>query len=235
MNIENKILSYEVRKRYKKWDLYRKTNKIWNIHKFNSREKIGIVNQLVKSYYKELNDKNDFDEGGFLKYYTEHAKTLSDLYDISLDFNKILKTTYDINVSETITFNFVIMRVIDESVNGLKREILILNYLKGIYNNKYNVRLSDYYTDINYRIDIEVFDDRSNIKEAYQVKPISYIYSIKYKNSVNHDICMKDHNYNVKKQEQYKDKHNCDIYYITANEDISDIKIYDCNLNIIKR
>lgn len=234
MSIENRVFSYEVRKRYKEWDLYRKTNKIWNVHKFNRREKIGILNQLVKAYYEKLNDKNDFNEGGFLKYYTEHAKPLSDLYDISLDFNKILKTTYDINVSETITFNFVIMRVIDESVNGLKRELLILNYLKSIYN-KYNVRLADYYTDINYRIDIEVFDDRSNIKEAYQVKPISYIYSVKYKNSANHDICTKDHNCNIKKQEKYKDKHNCNIYYITANEDISDIKIYDCNLNIIER
>lgn len=201
---------------------FSKTNKPWNDLKLNSKWNIGCLMFIAKEsnaktfteweqYYlnsgvirKKLLSTKRYEKSEMSKINSEHGRTKDDLIRIAKTLSK------NLNISLELAYNYVYIRVIDETWIGLNRELTGIKIIQRECQ-KYGdffVYSVDYDTDIKYAVDFEIKDNLTNsIILAVQLK------SVNYKNS-NLDGVLDIKPINIKKNDHYKKDFNVDVLYL---------------------
>ena len=156
-----------------------------------------------KELLKEYLPKEDFK-----KVNTEYGRTKKDLIKIAKDFNKHL------NLPLKTVYNYVYIRVIDESWIGYKRELKAFEVLKeecSCYNG-IEVCKTEFKKDKDYSIDFEIKKDNKVIL-GIQLKSITY-----YLSSSKGNLDAKE--VNSIKQKKYKNEFKTPVLnlYIASKE-----------------
>lgn len=164
-------LNYVERKALKD-QKFQSTNIIWTRHRLNAVKKVGSVSKIFKEFYNK--NKSNFDyltADDFLEYYftvipkKQFADVSNELYEHCKEAG--------MKINKKECYLYCLIRVIDESWDGFKREIRAINYLKTLYDGS-EIEFASSEYDIKYCIDLEVkYGDI--LLDTFQVKPISYI------------------------------------------------------------
>lgn len=200
------------------WD-FNSTNKKWNDLKLNHKKNIGCLMFIAKKskattfeewekYYfssgrerKELL-KSFMSRDEYIRVNNEYGRTEDELLNIAKEFKK------HINLPLKTLYNFVYIRVIDETWIGLNREITAFNIIKDICS-KYeglDVYEVDYHKDITYAVDFEI-KMKDKIILAIQLKSMKY-----FKSKLDGTLDIKT--VNAKKNRDYTKKYNADVLYL---------------------
>ena len=154
--------------------IFKMTNKIWNDCKLNNTSNIGCLMFLIRNgkcntfeewekYYfssgelraKQLQNKSN--NINIKKLDCEYGRTHDELLEIS----KILQANTNLDLKTA--YNFVYIRVIDETWIGYHRELQafqkIESYISKNYDSTYTIKNVDYYKDLHYAIDFEIYKD----------------------------------------------------------------------------
>lgn len=168
--------------------VFKMTNKIWNDCRLNNTNNIGCLMFLIKD--GECNTFEEWEKHYFAsgelrskllqsksnnintkKLNCEYGRTHDELLEIS----KILQANTNLDLKTA--YNFVYIRVIDETWIGYDRELKafqdIERYLSKNYNSIYSIKNVDYYTDVHYAIDFEIYKDNKLIV-GIQLKSVYY-------------------------------------------------------------
>lgn len=196
---------------------FKQSNSLWNKLKLNNKRSIGCLMYLIKKskaktleewseYYfktglirKKLTKEYLLKEE-FNKINAEYGRTIDDLMLIAKEFKKYF------NQPLNIIFNYVYIRVIDETWIGYSRELSAFNEIKSILKEGYSVKDVDYEKDIAYAVDFEIFKNDELII-GIQLK------STKYKEA-NNGILIQTKNMNHRKNDLYKESYNIDVLYL---------------------
>lgn len=201
---------------------FSKTNKPWNDLRLNSKWNIGCLMFIAKeskantfneweNYYlnsglirKELLLSKRYDKEQMIRINSEYGRTKDDLIQIAKTLSR------NLNISLTLAYNYVYIRVIDETWIGLNRELTGLQIIQNECQKygDFSVHPVDYNFDIKYAVDFEIKDNHTNsVILAVQLK------SVKYKNS-NLDGVLDIKSINIKKNADYKKKFNTEVLYL---------------------
>lgn len=228
------LLEKTEREKLRKTSDFRNSNKLWNDLKLNSKKSIGCLMFLIKeckaqsfeeweSYYFESGEKR---KCSYIQnkntYFNEYGRTKEELFEIANKFSQKLNMPVD------IVYNYVYIRVIDETWIGYKRELIAYNIISDkCFNNStesyiFSVSNVDYYKDIDYAVDFEIFKNQELIM-AIQLK------STKYMNS---DLLAVDEikSINKEKNKRYTKTYNVQVLYLYINQENSIVNINDLNL-----
>lgn len=177
------------------------TNNVWNEFNLGSRKAIGcmasvffeaqseyernggtgvIPFEYFENYYlysgRQRKIMVDRGEKSRFHYNYDYGRTLSDLYELSVEFEKHLKNAgFDISFEDI--FNYVYIRTLDESYIGFYREYKVVNELRNRIGG-YEFAHADAKMDVNYSIDIAVYRNKVLVM-GYQVKTRQYMISEK--------------------------------------------------------
>lgn len=198
------------------------TNKPWNDLRLNSKWNIGCLMFIAKEsnsktfeewerYYlnsgairKNLLSSKRYEKSEMSKINSEYGRTKDDLIHIAKTLSK------NLNISLELAYNYVYIRVIDETWIGLKRELTGIKIIQDECQKygDFSVSPVDYNTDIKYAVDFEIKDKITNSTIlAIQLK------SVNYKNS-NLDGVLDIKPINIKKNARYTKEFNVDVLYL---------------------
>ena len=205
--------SYKTRKDLKN-EKFTITNSIWNKHRLNSRKNVGCLNEIFKKYYND--NKSIFDNltpDDFVKYYFENYMDINKFKELSNKFYTYCKAA-GVNITKNEAFDFCIIRVLDETWDGFKREIDAVNNLKKWYPES-DVRFSTD-NDMEYCIDLEVWYDDIFL-DAYQVKPVSFLKGLeKHK-----EYCVDEYYYINERHKKFYERYKIrPMYYISDENNV---------------
>jgi len=215
------LLPYETRIQIRKTPDFQTTNKTWNDLYLNATDNIGAVMALIKDsnaqsfeewekYYLDSGEKRrhllaavtDTKEKNNIN--RSHGRTKEDLFKIA----KIL--AQKCNISEDIAFNYVYIRVIDETWIGHNRELEALKVIQQLcFRRCLTVNGVDSLTDTKYAIDFEVREQGQRIL-AIQLKSTRYKYS-------KTTILLQTKKMNQNKNKKYTERFGVDVLYLYMN------------------
>lgn len=212
---------------------FNSTNKIWNDLKLNHKRRIGSLMYIAKEsqattfeewehyYFKSGKERKELmnrylQRDEFIRINNEYGRTEEDLLEIAKEFKKY------VNMPLSTLYNYVYIRVIDETWIGLNRELKALKIIQRECD-KYNgltVSDVDYYTDTTYAVDFEIKKNNYRIL-AIQLKSMKY-----FKSDLDGVIEIKG--VNALKNKEYTDKYGVDVLYLYID------KGYIVNLDELK-
>lgn len=202
--------------------LFKITNPIWNKHHYNWRRNIGCVTDAIKKFIKTktIEELKEVTKDDFMDYYFENVRTKEELEIIAAKFQKSIIKDLGVYVPDIIVFNFVLMRVIDDTFVGIQRELLIIEELKKEYPDC-KIEMTDEKLDCDYAIDLLRIKDEKII-EGIQVKPESFI-SCRFR-----DYIRIAGYQNFEKHKKFKEEYEPEmITYYTTDKKLKHIKTYD--------
>lgn len=197
------------------------TNIIWTQNKLNAVKRVGCINKMLKDFY---NDKksifDDLTADDFLEYYFSIISK-KQFMTVATDLYEHCKTA-GMKISKKECYLYCLIRVIDESWDGFKREIRAIKHLQGLYEGA-DVVFANPEDDINYCIDLEVhYDDV--LLDTFQVKPITYISGLQ----TNKSYCWREYYRNKSCHDKwYQEKGIKTVYLIEDKEGNFIQKNYD--------
>lgn len=194
------------------------TNNAWNDLQLNSTDNIGAVMAIIKnskattfdeweSFYLNTGDKRKralATTSDLHKLNRFNGRTKDDLLNVA----KILAKECNLDIS--VAFNYVYIRVIDETWIGYSRELKVLDEIRTMCAH-YNLRADgvDSYMDTQYAVDFEI-RDQDKVVLAVQLKSTNYKYSqlsaVKQIRKVNLD-----------KNKRYTNRYGADVLYLYIN------------------
>lgn len=216
------LLNYQKRLEIRKTKEFRASNRVWNDLNLNHRSNIGSVMYLAKlSRTKSYDDwvKFYFKSGEERLKLRKNYKSLDELVKINQNYGRteeelieIAKTlSIEMGISLELAYNYVYIRVIDETWLGLRREEKAFNLIKKelIKYKMFRVEHSDVETDFEYAVDYEIKKDGNTIL-GIQLKSSNYLVSskIKYVKDINQD-----------KNHRYTQKYGVPVLYLYMNQD----------------
>lgn len=208
-------------------DKLKKTNNIWNKYRFNSVKRIGSLSKIIKqkkfnskeewiSYYyksgeklksKAIKNKSDF---------YNHGRTRVDIFKIGIEFYQRLKSHGFTDISLADAIYLTEYRILHETYNGIiGNEQLAKNKLLTDFKGLVEVKEAGSEIDNRYAVDLEVFSKNGYLLCGIQVKPTSYLMSMKIKKQYYHIM-------NENKNKKYKEKVGKDVLYLY----VKNYKIY---------
>lgn len=188
---------------------FKNTNYLWNKLELNSRNSVGCLMHLIKQSHattKEEWEKYYFKTGEERKKIhinnlnqlsiinAEYGRTIDDLEEISIIFNK------ELHLDLNLVFNFVYIRVIDETWIGYEREKKAFEILSD--KTDLTIKTVSYQDDIRYAVDFEVYKNGKLIL-AIQLKSSNYKHTRKYV-----------HEMNIRKNKEYSLKNHVAVIYL---------------------
>jgi hypothetical protein len=202
-------------------DKFRKTNKIWNDKNLNQSWSVGYVNYIMKEMYKDLqiDDALNLSLEEWEKFYTSFkndnrklsGRTKKELMEIALKLQEFAAAE-GIKLTQIEAYNFVLIRVIDESFAGFQNELKVYKYLNEAYGGL-QIEFSSL-EDSKYAIDLFVKIDNDTILDAVQIKPISFLKGCQN----NIDYCVTAYIQNYEKHKKYEELTGNRPYYIFYDE-----------------
>ena len=216
------IIPTEKREKMHSSKLFQKTNAIWNNHNYNQRRYIGCVTDEIKKFIKTKNieELKEVTKDDFMNYYFENVKSQEELEEIAIKFKNAIFQDIGLHISEIVAFAFVLMRVIDDTFIGIKRELAIIEELQKKYPDC-KIEITDEILDCDYAIDL-IRIKNGKIIEGIQVKPESFI-SVRFKNYIK-IACYQNYEKHKKFMAKYKPEM---ITYYTTDNNLNNIKTYD--------
>lgn len=200
------LLRYHERLKIRKSKSFKDSNRFWNELNLNHRSNIGSVMYLAK-----LSGAKSYDN--WVKFYfksgedrlklRKNYKSLDELVKINQNYGRteeelieMAKTlSMGMGISLELAYNFVYIRVIDETWLGLRREEKTFNLIKKelIKYKVFRIEHTDVETDFHYAVDYEIKKDGKTIL-GIQLKSSNYLISSKidYVKDMNKD---KNHEY----------------------------------------
>lgn len=241
------LLSYNERKTLRMSEEFKHTNKVWNQLRLNQTAKIGSLIQIASDsnartqkefeqyYFKTgeirneiLKTKMNISEMEMYILNNLYGRTYLDLLNIARELKKY------VDIPLNLLYNFVYIRVIDETWIGHMREqkaltglLCVLQKYQGFY-----IKHADKIQDKSYAIDFEVF---------YWGNPICGIQvkSIKYKQTDKNFYAKK---YNLSKNDNYSKLTGNPVFECFVNDEgiIEDLSglisgIFSCVENPVKK
>lgn len=206
------MYNYEERKIYKN-EKFSSTNRIWGKGRFNSVDKVGSLNSIFKEFYelkKSIFDNITCDD--FADYYFKKYKSIKELRKISVAFMNECWFN-GVEVTKREAFYYTIIRIIDETWNGFKKELEAIEYLKKIYPDN-EIKFSAE-NDLKYCIDLEVYKD-DVLVDAFQVKPFSFYRGI----IANKSHLIQAYKYNYNKHSKFYKQYNIKPKYIIYGDEL---------------
>lgn len=171
------------------------TNQIWNKYHYNQRSNIGTISFLSRCAHEKYKTKNptlvmgfqqwqDFylnsgkqraaliqENGNKPQYDKNYGRTLEDIALLADRFQKDCQKE-GIVLTESESFNYCYIRIVDEGYIGYQRELSALLFLQSRYPDL-NFCFSDSYEDVYLGIDIKVYQKKTLIG-GLQVKSVIY-------------------------------------------------------------
>lgn len=217
-------------------DGFAKSNKVWNDERLNSKESIGNLMYLIgksrsrteadweKFYFKSGQQRRDLIKKGVLGKNTnyDYGRTNQDLLMIAKKLQLKLKCDFQ------LAYNYVYIRVIDETWIGYERELIALSKMRERIKTYKSVQIKEapYEIDSKYAVDFEVFTD-GYLLFAIQLK------SEKYRKSRNPGT-LDAKKFNQRKNIEYTGKFKAPVIYIYMN-DKKELTNIDDFLNTLKQ
>lgn len=195
------------------------TNKIWGDHRFNSPKNVGSTMNLIKNLYEEKKGE-EITINEWEVYYFINGVHYIDLCDIAKRFKTVCNEC-GVELNDMEAINYTIIRVIDESFEGFKKEVKTYEKLQELYKDniiKYSVKY-----DNQYSIDIEMYNPNNELIGTYQVKPVSFYRGLKGNNF----NCLDALNRNRKKHLKFKELKNIETLFVIVNGDEISFYTYD--------
>lgn len=210
MNLLNKSNA----KTFEEWEAYYLKSGLKRNDKIKSIENTQIRRNLI-SFNRDIPKK-------YYKYNTDYGRTIDDLIDIAKKLDKV------INVGIELAFNYVYIRVIDETWIGYEREInAFVNLKKYLKNYNLDVKKTPPDIDIIYGVDFEIKDkDKDKLIAGIQLKSTNYLNN-KCKLSDIIEIT-------EDKNKCYTQKFKAPVYYIYINTNGLIMNLNDIYFLIIK-
>lgn len=176
-NNENSLLGFPTRPEREKAASTRefaRTNRIWNAGHFNAASKIGQVFSQIRCANQEYLSS----DSGFGKqiiplsywedYYFSQVRTPEEILAIAHEFqDQCIRSQLPITSRQAICFT--VYRIIDQTYDGLLKEMLALLILQVLYP-EINFFITDDFEDRHYGVDF-IGKRNGHIVKAYQQKP----------------------------------------------------------------
>lgn len=225
-----KELSFSEREELKKQnkEKFRRTNKIWNDKNLNQAWNVGYVNYIMKKMYEpySIDDALKISLEDWEKFYITYkgenrklsGRTKKELMQIALKLQEYAAAE-GIQLTKIEAYNFVLIRVIDESYQGFQNELKVYKYLDEAYGGL-EIEFSSL-EDSKYAIDLFVKADKDVILDAVQIKPISFLKGCQ--GGV--DYCITAFHQNDEKHKRYEELTGNRPYYIFYDD--NDYYIYE--------
>lgn len=214
------LYTKEERNELRKTEAFAKSNKVWNDFEFNSKSSLGNLMYLISSsnaktqedwakYYFATgrNRERIINKGAFSSEIDHnHGRTNQDLLLIAKKLQQKLKCTFE------LAYNYVYIRVIDETWIGYRREVIALKRMRELIKLYKNIHIEDaaYEIDSKYAVDFEVLDGEI-LLFAIQLK------SENYKRSKNPGT-LEAKKFNKRKNKKYTNKFGVPVLYIYIND-----------------
>ena len=225
-----KELSFSEREELKKQnkEKFKRTNKIWNDKNLNQAWSVGYVNYIMKKMYEpySIDDALKISLEDWEKFYITYkgenrklsGRTKKELMEIALKLQEYAAAE-GIQLTKIEAYNFVLIRVIDESYQGFQNELKVYKYLYEAYGGL-EIEFSSL-EDSKYAIDLFVKADKDVILDAVQIKPISFLKGCQ--GGV--DYCITAFIQNDEKHKKYEELTGNRPYYIFYDD--NDYYIYE--------
>lgn len=216
-----KLFSLEERKDLKNKKEFKMSNEIWGRYRLNQCINVGSVNYIMKRLFEnktidEALNVTFEDWCNFYHTYKEDdikksGRTKQHLMYIGERLQEKCKEN-GIKITKQEAYNFVYIRVLDESFIGFQKELLAAKFLQKLYPG-FEIVFSEA-EDSKYAIDIFVKCD-GMIFDAIQVKPNSFYKGVTFGNW----NCVKAFQENNEKHEQFLKDFGVVPYYLIYQED----------------
>lgn len=225
-----KELSFSEREELKKQnkEKFKRTNKIWNDKNLNQAWSVGYVNYIMKKMYEpySIDDALKISLEDWEKFYISFkgenkklsGRTKKELMQIALKLQEYAAAE-GIKLTKIEAYNFVLIRVIDESYKGFQNELKVYKYLDEAYGGL-EIEFSSL-EDSKYAIDLFVKADKDVILDAVQIKPISFLKGCQR----GVDYCITAFIQNDEKHKKYEELTGNRPYYIFYDD--NDYYIYE--------
>lgn len=218
------LLSRNERIELKRTKEFRDTNKAWGDLHLNSYKNVGAVMALLKDsnatcfeewerYYlltgeqrkaklSTASNEHQLSSEELNKLNFHHGRTISELEQIA----EVLAKRCDISLKKA--FNFVYIRVLDETWKGYESELNAAKSMQSICEQYSNLTIShtDFTKDNEYAVDFEISQNDS-ILLGIQIKPTTY------RDSSNPGV-IRDKKINEKKNQEYTNKFGANVLYL---------------------
>lgn len=230
---------------------FKKSNEVWNRLKLNHGFVVGYLMRLIEQgqcktfndweeYYLSSGEKrllliknlpiniqnklNTFNKSINREYYDYnllYGRTKEELLTIAK------KLDNELNVGIELAFNYVYIRVIDETWIGYSRECLSLERLKKyLKNHGLTAEKTNYYIDVNYGVDFEIKRGQQ-IVAGVQLKSVNYF--------ENKNALAEIQNINKKKNAMYESKYKAPVIYLYVDKHNYIVNLNDIYFNVIKK
>lgn len=210
----------------KKTEEFNQSNKVWNDLGLNSKTNVGCLMALIKDskattleewsdyYFKTGEEKRELlkkfvEKKRYFDICATHGRTEDDLIKIAEKLKDALGCSLE------TAYNYVYIRVIDETWTGHSREVTALMDINKMCRNygDFKANSVDYHTDFTYAVDLEIREDKKLIL-GVQLKPISYL------TSTNPGVA-DSKRFNERKNKAYTDEFGAEVFYLYVNRDDS--------------
>lgn len=199
-----------------------KTYKEWENYYLNSGVKrLQLIERLPTNIKKKLNSFNKCVSREYYDYNLLYGRTEAELLTIAKELDK------ELHVGLELAFNYVYIRVIDETWIGYSRECITLERLnKYLKNHGLTAEKANFYIDVNYGVDFEI--KRGNkIVAGVQLKSINY-----YENK---EALSEIQSINKKKNNMYEIEYKAPVIYLYVDKHNYPINLNDIYFNVIKK
>lgn len=199
-----------------------KSHSEWERYYLNSgAERLQLIEELPIEVKNKLNSFNKSISREYYEYNLHYGRTEAELLTIAKLLDKELK------VGLTIAFNFVYIRVIDETWIGYYRECISLERLqKYLKTHNLTAEKAKFYIDITYGVDFEI--KRGNkVVAGVQLKSINYF--------ENKEALSEIQDINKKKNNLYQQKYKAPVIYLYVDKNSYIVNLNDIYFNVIKK
>ena len=200
----------EQREKMRQTKKFKLTNQIWNDEHFNSQKYVGCTNYLIKSFFQntDLSDVDNKNINEWHKYYTttknedirKSGRDEKELSKLAREFKNKCKE-YGLNITLNEAYNYIIIRVIDDTYRGFLKELEAAKYISSTIWPGSTVRTTGT-EDIDYNVDL-VVSYGDEIIDAYQIKPYSFLYGVQQQKQ----YCKKALDENLVGHKKYEEKY----------------------------
>lgn len=199
-----------------------KSFKEWEDYYLNSGIKRNqLINKLPRTIQYKLNTFNKSVDRQYFDYNLLYGRTKEELLTIAKKLDR------ELHIGIELAFNYVYIRVIDETWIGYSRECISLERLrKYVKHHGLTAEKTNYYIDVNYGVDFEI--KRGNkIVAGVQLKSINYF--------ENKNALAEINDINKRKNSMYEQKYKAPVIYLYVDKNNYIVNLNDIYFKVIKK
>lgn len=199
-----------------------KSHKEWELYYLNSgKERLQLIEKLPVDIKDKLNSFDKHISREYFDYNLHYGRTETELLTIAKKLDE------ELNVGLEMAFNFVYIRVIDETWIGYHRECLSLEKIeKYVKNHGLTVEKANFYVDVTYGVDFELKRGRK-VVAGIQLKSINYFEN---KDALTEIECI-----NKRKNNMYENMYKVPVIYLYVDKNNCIVNLNDIYFNVIKK